>query len=56
MEFEVTVKQISNGWVFEHDSNLQRLGDDDRPVYFKTRDEALEAAAKWLIKHKTGGA
>lgn len=51
MEFEVNVKQISNGWVLEIDTTLQRLGDDHRPVFYETRDAALEAGAKWLLSH-----
>lgn len=53
IEFEVTVKEIQNGWLVEATGQLNELGEDYRPTHYLTRNEALQAAADWLLSRKT---
>lgn len=54
MEYEVKIKQISNGYVVEFWASATPLGEDQRPIHVEQYDEAVKLAYDWLRERKAG--
>jgi hypothetical protein len=50
--YSVNIEEISNGWIVEVEGNVVVAGENQSPMFFTERPDAVEYAIKWLKEHK----